>query len=125
LSYNILADAYVTPLLYPFLNLKHADFNYRSKRVAKEIELSDSDIICLEEVDHYEQSYKQPFEKMGYECHITYRRGIDGILIGFKKDKFRCLKTSSIDHEELIQLYDNNQEFKRGNVGLIVLLEHL
>lgn len=62
------------------------DINYRSQRIIKEIEMSNSDIICLEEMDHYESLYKKALEKQGYECNLCYRRGIDAILIGFKKD---------------------------------------
>ena len=63
LSYNVLADAYTKGLS----NISHypgkkanvlQDFEYRSQRVMREIvEGEVSDIICLQEIDHYDSFY--------------------------------------------------------------------
>ena len=58
LSYNILADIY-TDMKHGYqLNRDHLDFKSRSDRIKKEIEESNSDIICLQEVDNLHHVYE-------------------------------------------------------------------
>jgi mRNA deadenylase 3'-5' endonuclease subunit Ccr4 len=47
LSYNMLADAYCNNYMFPYAYRGALIFNYRSKRILDEIEVSNSDIICL------------------------------------------------------------------------------
>ena len=60
------------------------DFNYRSRRIIKEIfgcdgvnhadSLPLSDIICLQEVDKFAEVYQPEFDKHGYNYQLHYRR---------------------------------------------------
>ena len=121
LSYNILADAYTRGLNvshYPGKDLAVLqDYNYRSTRVLMEIEQDQAEIICLQEVDHFDTIYGPKLQDMGYETQIVYRRNIDAELIGWKKGVFKMVEKQEINHEDLVPKYGN--AYKRGNVGLI------
>jgi mRNA deadenylase 3'-5' endonuclease subunit Ccr4 len=48
------------------------------------------------------------------------------LLIGWKKDQFRLVDKLEVNHEDLSDRFtDFSIDFKRGNVGLICLLEHI
>ena len=81
------------------------DFEYRATRVLMEIcqsyrenpfdfETSKGvpDIICLQEVDHFDSFYKPHLTNMGYDTELHYRRNKDAELIGWKRDIFRLVK---------------------------------
>lgn len=61
------------------------DFPFRAARVLREIAEGPElpDLICLQEIDHYKCFYKPGLEELGYESRIAYRRGIDGVLVGW------------------------------------------
>ena len=88
LSYNVLADAYTRGLNvhhYPGKPLSILqDYSYRSTRVLMEIAHDNAEIICLQEVDHYDEIYKPKLEALGYQTQVVYRRGIDAELIAWK-----------------------------------------
>jgi CCR4-NOT transcription complex subunit 6 len=127
LSYNILADAYTNPLHYPHTDSRVLfDFEYRANRVIMELEESAADIICLQEVDHFDSFYKTKLESLGYQCDLVYRRETDAELIGWKSKTFALIAKQNINHEDLVPRYGEfGSHFKRGNVGLICLLEHI
>jgi mRNA deadenylase 3'-5' endonuclease subunit Ccr4 len=43
------------------------DFNFRSNRIVGEIKNSKSDIVCLQEVDNYDEFYHAKLVELGYE----------------------------------------------------------
>jgi mRNA deadenylase 3'-5' endonuclease subunit Ccr4 len=45
----------------------------RSKRVLKELKLTEADILLVQEVDSYEEYYKKELEQLGY--HAIYNSG--------------------------------------------------
>jgi mRNA deadenylase 3'-5' endonuclease subunit Ccr4 len=93
LHYNILADTYTGKdhAAHSYLG-EHTQFSKRSAKILTEIRNSDSDIINLTEVDHYQDFYKPELNKLGYETFIETRRDKDSVLIGFKKSKFEFVK---------------------------------
>ena len=91
MSYNILADVYTGMTHGHHLNRDHLDFSDRSAKIISEIRQSDADIVCLQEVDHFEDTYKPVLEGMGYEFRFEYRRRRDAVLIAFKADKYLLL----------------------------------
>lgn len=59
MSYNVLADRLASiPKFAKYVPKIVRDFNFRSRRIIGEIQHSKSDIICLQEVDNYDEFYK-------------------------------------------------------------------
>ena len=95
LSYNILADAYTQGICnvanYPGISLNvFQDFEFRAQRIIREIkgesvegDVHLADIVCLQEVDHYEKYYQPEFKKMGCETEVIWRKNTDAELIAW------------------------------------------
>lgn len=91
MQYNVLAE------LYGVKDGQNAEsmykFKYRAPRIMQEIQNDDADIICLCEIDHYEDFYQQQLQYLGYQCYLAQQDQngsyeVEGILIGWKTDKF-------------------------------------
>jgi len=106
------------------LNQGHLKFEERSSLVNQELIESNSDIVCLQEVDHYEDFYGVVLNSLGYDSVCESRRGKDSVCIAYKRDQFELVKKIGIQHDDLATVYDSN-EFKRGNAGIICHLRHL
>ncbi len=78
------------------------DFNYRSKRIIREIEIDNPSIITFNEVDFYHKFYKSKLAKLGYDCRVVWRRGIDAVLIGWKRYQFEYISSQKVDYEDLV-----------------------
>ena len=129
MSYNVLADNYY----YYFKNVKknrvrsfeHMEFHYRAELIMKQIQASNSDIIGLQELDHYQIHYKQNMENLGYTTMVCEAREmIDYVtcLIGFKTDKFELLRFESVDARRLVDFYKEN-EIKFSVPGIVCVLK--
>ena len=73
------------------LNHDYTDFKQRSKQIKQEISESNADLICIQEVDHYETVYKPFFKSLGYEFYTEWREQNDCCLVGFKTEKFELV----------------------------------
>eukprot|EP01016_Furgasonia_blochmanni_P043107 TRINITY_DN5808_c0_g1_i9.p2 TRINITY_DN5808_c0_g1~~TRINITY_DN5808_c0_g1_i9.p2 ORF type:complete len:180 (-),score=1.93 TRINITY_DN5808_c0_g1_i9:917-1456(-) len=89
LSFNILAASYVSTAYFPYCPVEYLDFGFRSSRVVETIRNLGSDIICLQEVDHYADCYLSKFTaSLDYTCEYLPRKTKpDGVLIGWKSKR--------------------------------------
>lgn len=102
------------------------DFEYRYKRIIKELEETRADLICLQEVDHYDDVYKEHLTNMGYQCALVYRKNKDATLIGWQKSKFTLLDQHNVHYNNIAdQFGEHSKLFMRSNVALICLLQHV
>eukprot|EP00871_Galdieria_phlegrea_P002635 jgi/Galph1/3372/GphlegSOOS_G2011.1 len=135
-SYNVLAQVYVNTLQFPYCPRKYLRKKYRESLTKTLLEQLDVDIICLQEVDNYEEIERYLKEK-GYQGIFKNRSGTkkDGCAIFFK-DKFQLCADHSWDCDQItrpeIKQYfhkDWNQyletRHKRSNVGLCIALKWL
>jgi mRNA deadenylase 3'-5' endonuclease subunit Ccr4 len=84
------------------------------------------DIVCLQEVDHYEDFYKPQLEELGYEVVFEQKTGKpDGEIIAFKKDKFQLLDRKHVVKMDLQHKYQDNEEFKKGGIALFAKIQSL
>ena len=108
MSYNVLADRYMNQIVSGVRttavtnpkSFEQLDFEYRSNLILKEIEASQPDVFCLQEVDHYQRFYKHEIESLGYQTVISeLRENIDyvTVLVAFKRKKFELVKTRQIN----------------------------
>lgn len=134
LSYNILADAYTKEwnMDTQYANKKSTpevvqDFSYRSRRIIKEIFEQGrlSDIICLQEVDKFEQVYQAEFDKHGYAYELNYRNNKDAVLVGYNKSKFKLVDKLPVSFNDIGVLNGWSEDYQKGNQALLCLLEHL
>ncbi|XP_024386152.1 carbon catabolite repressor protein 4 homolog 5 isoform X3 [Physcomitrium patens] len=109
-SYNILADvnarAHWDELYWhipPFI----MDWDARKKKLLRELALWSPDIMCLQEVDHYED-LNEELESKGYVGVYTSRTGAstDGCAMFWRKNRFELLEEECIKFNEF-NLRDN------------------
>lgn len=105
--YNILADKFFLRRVYGSLP-EHSSFLYRAQNILSELEFYQTDFLCLQEVDNYENFYKEKMEKLGYTTlfkekarkgRYFFFSGV-GSVLAYKSEKYEL-----IEHMELI--YDN------------------
>ncbi|TNV78978.1 hypothetical protein FGO68_gene13172 [Halteria grandinella] len=133
LSYNILADCYSRYFMFKYVRHGNLNFNYRSLRILQEIKDSNSDIICLQEVDHMDDFYKPQLEKLGYDLHHAYRREKDAVVVGFKRDLYEIMTKDIVDYNDLVKVYEaktnhpnlDSRDMLCHNKAIICLLKHI
>eukprot|EP00347_Sterkiella_histriomuscorum_P013489 403364523 len=123
LSYNILADCYSHYFMFKYVDHAYLKFGFRSYRILEEIKSSDSDIICLQEVDHIKDFYKPRLEQLGYDLQFTLRREKDAVMVGYKRDQFVLIKSEPVDYNDVAELFDD-KSLKLHNKAIICLLQH-
>lgn len=126
-SYNILAEAFTLKLLFYWVDSIYRKFEYRSKRTILELTNDLSDIICLQELDHYEDFYKNQFESLDYESifhekgrkgRYRFLKGGVGCLVSFSKKKFDLVEVKKIN-------YDDYEDIEKTSIeGIIVTLKN-
>jgi uncharacterized protein with PIN domain len=99
---------------------------YRSSLLKKCIADCTADVVCMQEVDHYDDFYKACFEECGYRS-LYYQRPNrkDGCLIAFKTVKLSPVATDRVSCDDGIvadSLYEH-QKFEKHNIALTLRLE--
>lgn len=91
--------------MFKYVRHGYLSFKFRSVRILHEIRESNSDIICLQEVDHFDDFYKPRLEELGYDLHTTFRREKDAVLIGFKKELLTIVEKEIVEYNDLANIH--------------------
>jgi CCR4-NOT transcription complex subunit 6 len=109
------------------------NWSSRLKHINRCLTECTADIICLQEVDHYEDSFKINLVDIGYQM-VYLKRPLkdDGCLIAFKSSKFSLVGTSEINLDDLVIINTGKKtgstsrnKFAKQNVALMVQLQCL
>ena len=138
MSYNILADPYATSktainCLFPYCSSEFLQSEYRCQLILQELLTSDSDIICLQEVDEnlYYLYYAPHLELRGYQGSYANKcTGVnEGCATFIRSSKFSLIQSIDIPLKEIIRnddslkgLFRNRSElldFICGKLGMI------
>ena len=128
LSYNILSD-YKTSFLH-YTNTKNWDVRCRS--LLDEIKTYDMDIICLQDVDHYQDWWRPQLTLLGYDTIYKQRTQTknfhyEGVLIAFRREVFQMFKSQPFELNGAVLNDDRGRAFrersKTDDVGVIVFLQ--
>ena len=82
-------------------------WEYRSSLILKEILRADADVLCLEEIDHFQDFYEPELSKHGYEgCFVPKpnspclsfpdNNGPDGCALMFRSESFQLVKRKDL-----------------------------
>lgn len=140
LSYNILAQTLIRRELFPASSKNSLKWPTRRENLLQELKLYDADIMCLQEIDRFEEFYKPAFvddPKGGYAgAHWTRKLGTksDGCATFWKKDVFELVALKDLNLNEITlrePFYDGDDskcdrsELERGNMAQIVALKYV
>eukprot|EP01080_Neovahlkampfia_damariscottae_P002907 gene2907-4750_t len=115
LQFNTLADELSDA--FPEANPDILKWNFRSELLLEEIIQRDSDVICLEEVDHFDDFFFPHLSKLGYDGKFLMKtmennKPRDGCCIFFKNSKLKL--------EILKEVHFNyTKDAKGAQVGII------
>ena len=126
LSYNTLADCNLVDQGQFFYTPKWAlPFSYRFENIMKELEFYDADIICLQEVDRFEE-FQDKLKHFGYDGEFMGRgsRYPEGCAIFYKIKKFDAIQVEGVRLNQLVQEYAvSKKDYKKNNVAQLLVLE--
>jgi CCR4-NOT transcription complex subunit 6 len=127
LQFNFLSSSLSTEEHFPYVNEENLKFeknrkNILIKEIKSNIELMETNIICLQELSNYWTFFKKELHKIGFDsvylkrpnCHVSNWSGLqksDGLGIFFKEDIY-----------ELIQVEEVYYQDEHDRIGLITLL---
>ncbi|KAI1313904.1 Protein angel 2 [Mortierella claussenii] len=125
MTYNLLADSLVQSNrhLYRKCDKQLLRWPLRRKILIRELSALEShklDFYCFQELDkhHYDNEFKNKFEKWGYEGVFKKRNGQkqDGCALFFRTERVRKVQVQTVD-------YQDNAYINRDNVGIVGVFE--
>ena len=141
-SYNVLSSKKVQVRRAQYSHcVPHVlNFAVRKTLLLAELAAADTDICCLQSVDHFEDWWQPQLSLLGYDGVFTKRTGGvpgEGVAVFFKREQFQLFKSQFIDFNEADQqLLSAAEKMRRkrssrakkqssipNNVGIIVGLQ--
>lgn len=130
LTYNCLASDLAETKYFPQTNRAYLDFSYRSKLFERELQSFDADIICLQEMhkDNFHQWLSPFLSQLGYDDGTFAERGgakaKDGVVIFFKRDKFKLITQHRLGYFDSAQAeFPSQAALATYNAALFCLLQ--
>jgi CCR4-NOT transcription complex subunit 6 len=124
ISWNLLADCYIRGIskLFPGDPPSYLLWEERFERIKEQIQNTQADIFCLQEVDHYQDGIEPFLESIGYDSIYLQRpRKPDGCLIAFDASKFSVDGRCEIQLDDLADSqYICDQLYMKQNVCLLL-----
>lgn len=116
MQWNVLCKLFCDLKAFPKVNPECVDWETRKKKLREVFLRENADILCLEEVDQYEQ-FKNEIIGDGYES-VCYKKeeGGQGIALFYKKEIFSLLST-----EQVILYKDEEGNLSNQNFGYFFL----
>lgn len=99
---NVLADRLAPPSAFPHTDPAVLTWAHRKDLLLQQITSLDPDVVCLEEVDHYEDHFRPAMASHGYEGFFKVKNGegdADGCALFFKSARFELVAHRAIDFE--------------------------
>jgi mRNA deadenylase 3'-5' endonuclease subunit Ccr4 len=130
LTYNCLASNLAETQYFPQTNPIYLDFSYRSKLFERELQSFNADIVCLQEMhkDNFHQWLSPFLSHLGYDNGTFAERGgtkaKDGVVIFFKRDKFKLITHHRLDYFDSAQAqFPSQAALATYNAALFCLLQ--
>ena len=124
-TYNILADAYSGYQNYCESSLLKLE--YRLPILTKEISEFNTDFICLQEVDTYDQHFKGLFDTLGYGSQYVKRPNQwkrDGSLIAWKSDKWAPVESLNFNYNDT-EKCAQDKYYSQDNIGILIVFQNI
>lgn len=130
-SYHVSTQSSIEELRH----ISPQSWNVRRQILSSEIESYNADIICLQDVDHYYDYWKNKLNSLGYDSIFKQKTEIlgihlDGVCVAYKRNLFQLFKTSTIefnDANNFNNLKDDNSDMRvrivTDDVGVILFLQ--
>ncbi|KAI9257318.1 Endonuclease/exonuclease/phosphatase [Phascolomyces articulosus] len=122
MSFNLLGQCLVKRKLFPDSG-DMLKWKARRNMVSAELEMYNPDIMCLQEVDNYNEYYKPILEKLGYKAEYTkHIKKLHGLLIAYNPKIFKMIKYDTVDYDEASI---GAKTWITSNIGQVMALKHI
>jgi mRNA deadenylase 3'-5' endonuclease subunit Ccr4 len=90
ISFNILCPEFAFPHQYRYCPQWALNADFRAKKVFTQLQQEAADIVCLQELDQFEELWKPAMAQLGYQGFYKKRTGnqTDGVAIFFLSSKY-------------------------------------
>ncbi|CAI8588351.1 unnamed protein product [Vicia faba] len=105
-SYNILAQAYVKSIIFPYSPRSSLKWNRRSNSILDVLKNLGADFFCLQELDEFDSFYKGKMHELGYSSIYMKRSGEkkrDGCGIFYKDELAELVLEEKIEYNDLVK----------------------
>ena len=111
---------------FPSVNEKYLDWSFRQNLLRHDLLLSSADILCLSEVDHFEDFIQPTLGPQGYRLLFKRKKSWhrDGLCIAYKEKKLRLIQQESIYFPKSNQ-FALAAVFLLGTIQILVVTTHL
>lgn len=97
LSYHVFSDGKCSKIRYSSTK----SWYHRKTKLLDEIKTYDADIMCLQDVDHYDDWWQPQLMYLGYDSLYKKRTDevdehLEGVVIAYKRDLFQLFKTEEV-----------------------------
>lgn len=110
-QYNILARNLATASHFPYVLESVLDWNVRKVRLVEQLELLESDVLCLEELTDYWTFFRSELCERGYDSVYVQRPSLnpsnwsgmkkeDGVGIFYRSSKFKLLTSEVVNYQD-------------------------
>ena len=105
MTFNVLAQIYARPDKYPYCKLTSLKWPHRRANLLREIFSFGADVLCLQEVDNYDDWWAVRLTDGGYDSLFKKRTGrfSDGLVIAWKRDRFTLNRSADLDLNCVVQ----------------------
>ena len=126
LSFNVLAQSLTSTTRFPYCDRQVLKWRYRRVSLIKEVLSLNADILCLQEIDNYEEWWLDKMGLAGYDgvyLKQTIETRRDGVAIFYKRDLFQLFQTKEVRFDDLSSEFANPARALTGHVALIIGLQ--
>jgi CCR4-NOT transcription complex subunit 6 len=122
-TYNTLANLYARK--HKTTPPNFLVFEYRSRLLGSMLAEFETDFICLQEVDRYEEFFDPTLKALGYQSAFAKRFGIkaDGCVLAWRFDSWTPVHMKRIEFNKH-SMAGSNPSFMRDNVAMLGLFRH-
>lgn len=111
---------------FPSVDDKYLEWDYRKALISQELINCGADILCLSEVDHFEDFIQPLLGAQGYHCLFKKKKSWhrDGLCIAYKKDRFYFHQQQSIYFPKSNQ-FALAVQLSLGPIPILIISTHL
>ena len=128
-SYNILAPSYAKQKFFPKCKPEYLPWSARRTALLESIEALGADILCLQEVEHFEGFWRPALRALGYRGVYKQRGGgckPDGCATFYRESRFILVEDRGLDFDRIPDCRcckdRGTPGFATHNVALLTLL---
>ncbi len=127
-SYNILAQSKLKGPKYAYCTGTQVNWQVRRNILLQELLSFQADVLCLQEVDHFEDWWRPQLSRAGYDGVYQKRARFhrDGVATFFLRDKFQLFSTEIVDFNqagEFLGEEKSSSRIQQDNCAIVVALQ--